>query len=119
MFGKPAQHFVRIIYCLLFCHFEYYVWTRFNSFLDGDDIAIVIDLYIMTGCFISIYCSNIVFARILVLLSQVASIVRSVSQVDVLAMRQQTQFLWDTYFSSIEKIVETTLEVSILLLAVV
>jgi len=26
-------------------------------------------------------------------------------------MRQQTQFLWDTYFSSIEKIVGTTLEV--------
>lgn len=29
----------------------------------------------------------------------------------VLALRQQTQFLWDTYFSSVEKIVHTTLEV--------
>lgn len=29
----------------------------------------------------------------------------------VLALRQQTQFLWDTYFSSVEKIVHTTLEI--------
>lgn len=29
----------------------------------------------------------------------------------VLTMRQQTQFLWDTYFSSVEKIIHTTLEV--------
>lgn len=29
----------------------------------------------------------------------------------VLALRQQTQFLWDTYFSSVEKIIHTTLEV--------
>ncbi|KAM5269831.1 exostosin-like 1 isoform 2-T2 [Hipposideros larvatus] len=32
----------------------------------------------------------------------------------VLALRQQTQFLWDTYFSSVEKIIHTTLEDRIL-----
>nr|XP_019569339.1 PREDICTED: exostosin-like 1 isoform X5 [Rhinolophus sinicus] len=32
----------------------------------------------------------------------------------VLALRQQTQFLWDTYFSSVEKIVHTTLEILVL-----
>lgn len=31
----------------------------------------------------------------------------------ILALRQQTQFLWDAYFSSIAKIVLTTLEVSL------
>uniref|UniRef100_A0A5F8GA60 Exostosin like glycosyltransferase 1 n=1 Tax=Monodelphis domestica TaxID=13616 RepID=A0A5F8GA60_MONDO len=29
----------------------------------------------------------------------------------ILALRQQTQFLWDAYFSSVEKIVHTTLEI--------
>lgn len=29
----------------------------------------------------------------------------------VLALRQQTQFLWTTYFSSVEKVIHTTLEV--------
>lgn len=29
----------------------------------------------------------------------------------VLALRQQTQFLWDAYFSSVEKVIHTTLEV--------
>lgn len=29
----------------------------------------------------------------------------------ILALRQQTQFLWDAYFSSVAKIVLTTLEV--------
>ena len=41
---------------------------------------------------------------------QVPSLVRSVGSDVVLLMRQQTQFLWDTYFSSVEKIVTTTLE---------
>lgn len=29
----------------------------------------------------------------------------------VLALRQQTQFLWTAYFSSVEKVIHTTLEV--------
>ena len=45
---------------------------------------------------------------------QVPSVVRSFSHTDILAMRQQTQFLWETYFSSVEKIVLSTLEVSVL-----
>lgn len=44
---------------------------------------------------------------------QVPSIVRSISPSKILQLRQQTQVLWDRYFSSIEKIVYTTLEVSI------
>ncbi|KAJ9595227.1 hypothetical protein L9F63_013488, partial [Diploptera punctata] len=44
------------------------------------------------------------------LLLQVPDMVRSVSATKVLALRQQTQILWDRYFSSIEKIVFTTLE---------
>lgn len=45
------------------------------------------------------------------LLLQVPDIVRSVSATKVLALRQQTQILWERYFSSIEKIVFTTLEI--------
>lgn len=46
--------------------------------------------------------------------AQVPSLVRSVSSDTILLMRQQTQFLWDTYFSSVEKIVSTTLEARML-----
>jgi len=42
---------------------------------------------------------------------QLPGILRSMNPEDILLMRQQTQFLWSTYFSSIEKIVTTTLEV--------
>ncbi|ELT86989.1 hypothetical protein CAPTEDRAFT_143941, partial [Capitella teleta] len=45
------------------------------------------------------------------LLLQIPSIVRSIRHADLLALRQQTQFLWETYFSSIDKIVATTLEI--------
>ncbi|XP_030050982.1 exostosin-1-like [Microcaecilia unicolor] len=45
------------------------------------------------------------------LLLQVPSIIRSIDPDKVLVLRQQTQFLWDTYFSSLEKIVLTTLEI--------
>ncbi|WAR17951.1 EXT1B-like protein, partial [Mya arenaria] len=41
----------------------------------------------------------------------VPSIVRSVAHSELLALRQQTQFLWDTYFSSVDKIVSSTLEI--------
>uniref|UniRef100_A0A8C1UEQ1 Glycosyl transferase 64 domain-containing protein n=1 Tax=Cyprinus carpio TaxID=7962 RepID=A0A8C1UEQ1_CYPCA len=44
-------------------------------------------------------------------LSQVPSITRSVGSDRILALRQQTQFLWDAYFSSVTKIVLTTLEI--------
>ncbi|XP_052379531.1 exostosin-1-like isoform X9 [Oncorhynchus keta] len=44
------------------------------------------------------------------LLLQVSSITRSVDHDKILALRQQTQFLWDAYFSSVAKIVLTTLE---------
>lgn len=43
---------------------------------------------------------------------QIPSTVRSIHQDKILALRQQTQFLWEAYFSSVEKIVLTTLEVS-------
>ncbi|XP_035533990.1 exostosin-1 isoform X1 [Morone saxatilis] len=45
------------------------------------------------------------------LLLQVSSITRSVGHDRILALRQQTQFLWDAYFSSVAKIVLTTLEI--------
>ncbi|TKS75444.1 Exostosin-1a [Collichthys lucidus] len=45
------------------------------------------------------------------LLLQVPSITRSVGHDRILALRQQTQFLWDAYFSSVAKIVLTTLEI--------
>lgn len=38
-------------------------------------------------------------------------IIRSLSPKKILQLRQQTQVLWDRYFSSIEKIVYTTLEI--------
>ncbi|XP_030637856.1 exostosin-1 [Chanos chanos] len=45
------------------------------------------------------------------LLLQIPSITRSVERDRILALRQQTQFLWDAYFSSVAKIVLTTLEI--------
>lgn len=45
------------------------------------------------------------------LLFQVPSIVRSLSPNRILALRQQTLFLWEAYFSSIEKITLTSLEI--------
>lgn len=45
------------------------------------------------------------------LLLQVPNIVRSISPTRILELRQQTQVFWDRYFSSIEKIVFTTLEI--------
>jgi glucuronyl/N-acetylglucosaminyl transferase EXT1 len=45
------------------------------------------------------------------LLLQVVDIVRSISPKQILALRQQTQILWERYFSSIEKIVFTTFEI--------
>lgn len=45
------------------------------------------------------------------LLFQVPTLLRSVQNMEILSLRQQTQFVWDTYFSSVDKIVTTTLEV--------
>uniref|UniRef100_A0AAY5ELC7 Exostosin GT47 domain-containing protein n=1 Tax=Electrophorus electricus TaxID=8005 RepID=A0AAY5ELC7_ELEEL len=45
------------------------------------------------------------------LLLQIPSITRSVGADRILALRQQTQLLWDSYFSSVSKIVLTTLEI--------
>ncbi|CAM9642054.1 exostosin-1a-like [Lampetra fluviatilis] len=45
------------------------------------------------------------------LLLQIPSTVRWLDHDRVLAMRQQTQLLWNAYFSSIDKIVHTTLEI--------
>ncbi|XP_064408341.1 exostosin-1 [Latimeria chalumnae] len=45
------------------------------------------------------------------LLLQVPSIVRSIHREKILAFQQHTQFLWMAYFSSVEKIVQTTLEI--------
>ncbi|XP_018330965.1 exostosin-1 isoform X2 [Agrilus planipennis] len=45
------------------------------------------------------------------LLLQVPNMVRSIPPTKILELRQQTQSLWDRYFSSIEKIVFTTLEI--------
>lgn len=46
---------------------------------------------------------------------QVPEIVRSIPATRILALRQQTQVLWERYFGSIEKIVFTTFEVCTLL----
>ncbi|NXI59610.1 EXT1C protein, partial [Chloroceryle aenea] len=44
------------------------------------------------------------------LLLQIPSAIRCIHPERVLAFQQQTQFLWDAYFSSVDKIVHTTLE---------
>lgn len=43
------------------------------------------------------------------LLLQIPTTVRSIHQDKILALRQQTQLLWEAYFSSVEKIILTTL----------
>ena len=48
------------------------------------------------------------------LLLQVPEILHSVPQSKIFAMRQQTQTLYDRYLSSVEKIVDTTIEVCML-----
>jgi len=48
------------------------------------------------------------------LLLQVPEILHSVPQSKIFAMRQQTQILYDRYLSSVEKIVDTTIEVCML-----
>lgn len=55
---------------------------------------------------------SFIFYSPLLFVLQIPSTVRSIHQDKILAMRQQTQFLWEAYFSSVEKIVLTTLEVS-------
>uniref|UniRef100_A0A8C2WFZ8 Exostosin glycosyltransferase 1 n=1 Tax=Cyclopterus lumpus TaxID=8103 RepID=A0A8C2WFZ8_CYCLU len=45
------------------------------------------------------------------LLLQIPTTVRSIHHDKILSLRQQTQFLWEAYFSSVEKIVLTTLEI--------
>lgn len=45
------------------------------------------------------------------LLTEIPSVVRSYSKDEILTMKQQTLFLWEAYFSSVEKILLTTLEV--------
>ncbi|XP_068612099.1 exostosin-1a-like [Brachionichthys hirsutus] len=45
------------------------------------------------------------------LLLQVPSIVRSIQLDQIMSLKQQTQFLWEAYFSSLNKIVMTTLEI--------
>ncbi|XP_076361020.1 exostosin-1-like [Tachypleus tridentatus] len=45
------------------------------------------------------------------LLLQVPDVVRSISKSRIHALRQRTQILWENYFSSVEKIVVTTLEI--------
>ncbi|NWZ72665.1 EXT1C protein, partial [Acrocephalus arundinaceus] len=45
------------------------------------------------------------------LLLQIPSAVRCIHPERVLAFQQHTQFLWDAYFSSVDKIVHTTLEI--------
>ncbi|XP_033123364.1 exostosin-1b-like, partial [Anneissia japonica] len=45
------------------------------------------------------------------LLLQVPSITRSITSEQILLLRQQSQFLWETYFSSLEKIISTTFEI--------
>ncbi|XP_045882838.1 exostosin-like 1 [Meles meles] len=42
---------------------------------------------------------------------QVLDALREMPPTRVLALRQQTQFLWDAYFSSVEKVIHTTLEI--------
>ncbi|XP_059232709.1 exostosin-like 1 isoform X1 [Mustela nigripes] len=42
---------------------------------------------------------------------QVLAALQKMPPTRVLALRQQTQFLWDAYFSSVEKVIHTTLEI--------
>lgn len=61
--------------------------------------------------FYSRFCPVLFFPLSPLFFLQVPSTTRSVGHDRILALRQQTQFLWDAYFSSVAKIVLTTLEV--------
>lgn len=62
------------------------------------------------GCFFTSPSGTL---TLLILCPQVPSTVRAVANERVLALRQRTQMLWEAYFSSVDKIVLTTLEVSL------
>ena len=47
------------------------------------------------------------------LLTLIPAIIREFSYEQVLSMKQQVLFLWNAYFSSVDKIVQTTLKVTI------
>ena len=66
--------------------------------------------YLISHTSFSLSHLSLLFSSLLSL--QIPSIIRSVDHDRILALRQQTQFLWDAYFSSVAKIVLTTLEVS-------
>ncbi len=70
-----------------------YLWDRFESSCPG---SVVCDCRLTAVCHL-----------------QIPTTVRSIHQDKILSLRQQTQFLWEAYFSSVEKIVLTTLEVRI------
>lgn len=85
----------------------------------------IVNITSTSFCFTSVLFSSWFLCRVLIhnlsssrvpILSlvcvQIPSTVRSIHQDKILALRQQTQFLWEAYFSSVEKIVLTTLEVS-------
>ena len=54
---------------------------------------------------------SFVAAQFILVCFQVPTLLRSITNEEILSLRQQTQFLWDTYFASVDKIVTATLEV--------
>lgn len=61
----------------------------------------------------SVFCFKLNLNVLFIFIFQVPETIRSIPATKLFSLRQQTQVLWDKYFSSIEKIVFTTLEVSV------
>ena len=61
--------------------------------------------------FLFLFCLGVNMLKGIFFVSQIPSTVRSIHQDKILSLRHQTQFLWEAYFNSVEKIVLTTLEV--------
>lgn len=77
----------------------------------GFNLGVVWSSPFWTVCCVSLFVC--VCLCLCVCATQIPITVRSIHQDKILSLRQQTQFLWEAYFSSVEKIVLTTLEVSV------
>ena len=90
-------------------------WSQFRRLLIGGCLQFGLMKVIFSRfvCFFTILKSALLISYARHWLIQVPDIVRSIEEKRVVALRQQSQLLCHMYFSSINRIIHTTLEVSI------
>ena len=103
-------------FCLSICNWHFYRRiSQFRRLLIGGCLQFGLMKVIFSRfvCFFTILKSALSISYARHWLIQVPDIVRSIEEKRVVALRQQSQLLCHMYFSSIDRIIYTTLEVSI------